>query len=287
MRRIHRPLAADKTTQTAQAVAEPGERLLAGQSPLPLYHRLHLLLRERILNGTYAPGEVLPAEAELMKAFGVSRITVQRAINNLADEGLVTRARGRGTTVTADAASLKVGNPIAASIQGLLVNLSNIGQGTSVNVIEFMYGPAPVAAAQALGLKPGTRIQQATRIRKLRGEPFSKSVSHVIESVGQTFDQSDLEQHPLIDLLHRAGVRIARVEQSITSCLADDRSAALLDVHVGAPLLKLSRVFIDDAGRKVNYAEVFYRPDRFEYRVTWTRDQDNQMQIDVPLPLIG
>lgn len=271
-----------RKTSGVTTASPSDQRLLASQSPLPLYHRLHLLMRERIMNGVYLPGQVLPTEADLMRLFGVSRITVQRAINNLADEGLVVRARGRGTTVTADAASLQVGKPISASIQGLLVNLSNIGHGTSVKLIDFSYAPAPMVVSEALGLKPATLIQQAIRVRMLRGEPFSKSVSHVIESVGRHFDRDDLERYALIDLLHRAGVQIDRVEQSITSCLADDRSAQLLDVHVGAPLLKLSRLFIDDSGRKVNYAEIFYRPDRFEYRVTWTRDQDNQMQIEVP-----
>lgn len=259
---------------------EPADLALAAPSPLPLYHRLYLLLRERIANGTYRPGHVLPSEAELMTTFGVSRITVQRALNNLASEGLVARARGRGTTVTEEAASLQVGKPIAAGIKGLLVNLSNIGQGTSVKVIHFGYDAASPTVAHALGIKPGTSVQKAIRVRTLRGEPFSQSVSHVIADVGRSFTREDLEQHNLIDMLQRSRV-IHRVEQSIASCLADDTQAQLLQTQVGAPLLKLTRLFFDENNQPVNFAEIYYHPDRFEFRVTWTRDADNQMQVDL------
>ncbi|NYT68586.1 GntR family transcriptional regulator [Pusillimonas noertemannii] len=256
------------------------EARLSSSSPLPLYHRVYLLLRERIVNSTYGPGDTLPSEAELMNAFGVSRITVQRALNTLAGEGFVTRARGRGTTVTQEAASLQVDRPIAASMNGLLVNLSNIGQGTTVKLIHFGYQRASRSVAQALDIEPGTSIQKATRVRFLRGEPFSQSVSHVIEEVGRSYSRKDLETHTLIGLIQRARV-IHRVEQSIVSTLADDTQARLLQTHVGAPLLKLSRVFFDPQNLPINVAEIYYHPDRFEFRVTWTRDADNQMQVDL------
>jgi len=120
------------------------------KSPVPLYHRLFVLMRERIVNGMYRAGDVLPSEVELMQTFGVSRITVKRALNDLAAEGLVDRSRGRGTTVTHASAALLVGSPITASIDGLLANLSVIGQGTSVEVIAFEYIPASTQVAQQL-----------------------------------------------------------------------------------------------------------------------------------------
>ncbi len=253
---------------------------LNASSPLPLYHRVYLLLRERIVNGIYSPGETLPSEAELMSALGVSRITVQRALNTLANEGHVTRARGRGTTVTEHAASLQLDRPIPAEMNGLLVNLTNIGQGTTVKLIHFGYQRASRSVAQSLNIDPGASIQKATRVRLLKGEPFSQSVSHVIEEVGRSYTRKELETQTLISLIQRTRL-IHRVEQSIVSTLADDTQAQLLNTHVGAPLLKLSRVFFDAHSQPINYAEIYYHPDRFEFRVTWTRGADNQMQVDL------
>ncbi|TEA76865.1 GntR family transcriptional regulator [Allopusillimonas ginsengisoli] len=274
-----------RSSPIAGDVRKTSESVLGGPSPLPLYHRLYLLFRERIISGMYAPGHVLPAETELMTTFGVSRITIQRALNILADEGLLTRGRGKGTTVTQEAASLQVGKPIAAGIQELLVNLSHIGHGTTIKLIQFEYQAASPTVAHALNLSPGAIVQNATRVRMLRNKPFSLSVSHVTESVGRAFTQEDLKKYNLIDMLLRSNVEISRVEQSIACCLADDSQAQLLQTHVGAPLLKVSRLFFDENDQPVNFAEIYYHPDRFQFRISWTRDADNKMQVDLGRPI--
>ena len=254
--------------------------MLGETSPLPLYHRLYLLLLERIMTGTYPPGHVLPAEAELMSVFGVSRVTVQRALNTLAADGLLTRTRGRGTIVNDTSAASRIESPISAGINGLLTSLSVVGQATTVKMISMEYHPASPYIAEQLKIESGTVVQHAERVRMLRSKPFSHSVSYIPKEIGRTFDEADLEKSPLIDLLRRAGVKINRVEQAITCTLADERSADLLDTKVGSPVLKLRRIFVNDEDRPVNYAEILYPPERFEYRMIWRRDNDNQMQLE-------
>jgi GntR family transcriptional regulator len=248
-------------------------------SPLPLYHRLYVILRERIVNGDYYVGSILPSEADLMASFGVSRITVKRALDDLAKEGLVERSRGRGTTVTQAGASLRVGSPISASIDGLLTSLSAIGQGTSVEIDSFGYIPASPYVAEQLNIPVDTIVQRASRVRHLNNTPFSLSTTYVLESIGRSYTAEDMLAKPLIDLLRRS-VTISQVQQAITCTLADNVSAGLLNVSVGSPLLKMRRVFIDTDGRPVDYAEILYTPDRFEYRMTWTRNAKNQLEID-------
>lgn len=255
--------------------------LADGDSPLPLYHRLYVILRERIVNGDYCEGDVLPSEADLMSSFGVSRITVKRALDDLAKNGLVARSRGRGTTVTQAGASLRVGSPISASIDGLLTSLSAIGQGTSVEIDSFGYQPASPYVAEQLRIAPGTVVQRVARVRHLHDTPFSLSTTYVLESIGRGYTAEDLIAQPLIDLLRRT-VTISQVQQAITCTLADNVSAGLLKVSVGSPLLKMRRIFIDTDGRPVDYAEILYTPERFEYRMTWTRNAKNQLEVDTP-----
>ena len=69
-------------------------------SPTPLYHRVYAVMRERIVNGYYPDNVPVPSEAELSGSFGVSRITIRKAMEMLSAEGLITRMRGRGTFVT-------------------------------------------------------------------------------------------------------------------------------------------------------------------------------------------
>ena len=64
------------------------------------YLQLADILRERIADGTYAPGEKIPPLLDLQAEFGLSSMTVRRAVGVLVDEGLLVRVPGRGTFVT-------------------------------------------------------------------------------------------------------------------------------------------------------------------------------------------
>ncbi len=253
---------------------------LDSKSPLPLYHRLYVILRERITNGSYRVGELLPPENELMNTFGVARITVKRALNDLASEGLVERSRGRGTTVIQNGASMRIATPIAASIDGLLASLSAIGQGTSVELKRLEYVAANKFIAEQLNIPAGTVVQHASRVRYFKKQAFSYSQSYLLENIGQSFDAADMIKMPLIDLIRRAGITIARVQQAITCTLADHTSSRYLGVDIGNPLLKLRRVFFDENDKAVNYAEILYTPERFEYRMTWSRGANNELKLD-------
>ncbi|MGD9634481.1 MAG: GntR family transcriptional regulator, partial [Pirellulales bacterium] len=124
--------------------------------------------------------------------------------------------------------------------------------------------------ASELGIDPGTTIQRAVRVRYLDEVPFSHSSSHLIEHVGRTFTKAKLASLPLIELLSMAGIRIGHVRQGITATLADEILAKRLQVSVASPLLKVRRVFFDSNQRPVNYAEMLYCPDRFEYSMSLT-----------------
>jgi GntR family transcriptional regulator len=255
-------------------IASPAaSALLAGRSPMPLYHQLYVILRDRIASGFHPEGSVLPSEMQLTESFSVSRITAKRALDELAAEGLVERVRGRGTTVTGRAAAVVGARPITASIDGLLENLNVIGRKTSVEVIEFGYAPPPDFARIQLALEPGALAQRAVRVRSLDGVPLSQSITYVPEHIGRAYGVSELATTALIDLLERAGVIVGAAEQSITATLADSLTASRLKVSVGAALLLMKRCVKDAGGKPVQYIEILYRPDRFEYRMSLTRDQ--------------
>lgn len=246
---------------------------LSERSPVPLYHRLYVILRDRIASGAYPQGSVLPSEFELTNAFSVSRITAKRALDELATEGLVERVRGRGTTVTDRAAALLGAQPITASIDGLRDNLTAIGRETSVEVIEFGYVVAPDVVRSRLELEENARAQRAVRVRSLDGEPLSQSTTYVPERIGRAYSAEDLASTPIIDLIERAGVVVGAAEQSISATLADSLVASRLKVSVGAPLLLMKRCVKDTSGKPAQYIEILYRPDRFEYRMSLTREQ--------------
>jgi GntR family transcriptional regulator len=244
--------------------------LASTDSPLPLYHRLYLILRDRILRGDDLPGALLPGEHDLARRFQVSRVTARRALDELAIEGLVKRRRGDGTRVRRREPHLPL-RPIAASIDGLIDSLGTIGRSTTVELVEFGYVAAGPAIGDRLRLAPDARVQRAVRIRSLDGTPVSQSTTFLPESIGYRIEKADLARMPLIALLKRAGISIGAAEQSITAALADATTAQRLGIAVGSALLLVRRIIAGLDGSPVQAIDVAYRPDRIEYRMTLSR----------------
>lgn len=220
------------------------------------------------MNGTHPIGELLPSEKDLINTYGVSRITAKRALDELAEEGLVRRERGRGTFVIGGDQRDLVHTPIQANINALMSHLSVIGLETTVQVKQFEYLQANPWVCEQLQLESGALIQKATRIRLYKNKPFSISISHVPEEIGRNYTEKDLYLKPMVNLIQNAaGASIQNVQQTITCTLADETTASMLEVNIGSPLLKLRRVFITTIGKAVNYAEMLYSPQRFEYKM--------------------
>jgi len=260
-------------TSAAPAEARPREPVDTGgvsaSSRSPLYHQIYLVLRDGILSGTYQVGDLLPSEHELTRLYGVSRITAKRALAELANAGLVNRFRGRGTTV-----SYKPDiPPLRASVANWLQAVSAMGRATSVDVLEFGYGPANDEEAKALQIAAGAEIQRSLRVRSHEAGPFSHLTTVVPAAIGRTFGADELASTPLLALLARAGVAARQARQVITATLANQSAAQHLQTEVGAPLIKLQRIVHDDADRPVEYLTALYRPDRYQLEMVLTSEQ--------------
>jgi GntR family transcriptional regulator len=231
--------------------------------PLPKYHQVYLQLRQQLEEGEHAAG--LPGELALAGQFGVARVTVRRALQQLQAEGRVRREPGRGTVPTvAGAGPSPAAAAPGARLGGLLGNIVSMGLATQVRVLECRVLPAPAAVAQALQLAPGAPVQKARRVRSLREGPLSLITTHIPGDLAPRFDRRSLQRRPLLMLLQDSGVRIGSARQTVSARLADADAARHLDVQVGSALLSVTRLVHDDAGRPVQWLQGLYRPDRFE-----------------------
>jgi GntR family transcriptional regulator len=239
---------------------------------VPLYHQLFVILRNRIYGGELSAGDLVPGEQDLCGEFGVSRITAKRALNELANAGLVIRERGKGTRV------VKRPPPpaVTASIEGWLENISLMGIVTEARVLEFAYVPASEDIGNALELEQGTEVQRAVRVRILDGQPMSFLITYVPRDIGLQYDREDLNAKPLLHLLERAGVEVASARQTISATVADPDVAGALSIHAGAPLIEVRRVVRDSSGRPVEYIRVLYRPDLYRFEMSMRRVREKE-----------
>jgi len=240
--------------------------------PVPRYHQIYLLLRERLAAGEFSGGAALPGELELAREYRVSRVTMRAALNLLVQEKLILRQRGRGTFARPSDA------PAGPPLLGLLENLISMGLRTAVRVLELGNVPAPPDIAEGLRIAPGEMVQRAVRVRSHRGGPVSHITTYVPLAVAK-FRRRLLTDKPMLQLLEESGVKVAGAEQTVSAKLADPKIAVLLEVEVGAPLLAVTRIVHDRAGRPVQLLRGLYRPDRYQYRMHLSRSGDDVPRI--------
>ena len=240
--------------------------------PMPKYHQIYLVLREQLHEGRFDQG--LPGELALMRQFGVARVTVRRALEQLAGEGLISREPGRGTRPLHR--EVGAGAPGApgrqrAQLSGLLENLISMGLRTTVRVLSVDTVAAAPAVAGALQLPAQAQVQKAVRVRSTREGPLSHITTYVPADIARQFGRKELAQKPILVLLEEAGVKVGRAHQTISARLADAEVARHLDVAVGSALLAVQRLIYDVQERPVQWLHGLYRPDRYEYEMQLSR----------------
>jgi GntR family transcriptional regulator len=239
--------------------------------PLPKYHQVYLVLKERLREGDFADG--LPGELALMKRFDVSRVTVRKALELLVAEDLITRQAGKGTVPRQHGTGGRADPDTIPKTQrsGLLDNLVSISLGTRIKVVEVDTLKASAQVALALQLAPGTPVQKAVRVRSTRYGPLSHITTYVPADLASGFGRKELASEPILVLLEKSGLQLGRAEQHISARLADATSARWLDVPLGSALLSVRRTVFDQSDRPIQWLHGLYRPDRYEYQMKLSR----------------
>ena len=270
--------------QNKQALFTDADALSVNNSQAaPLYHQLYALLKSKIESGELPQGSLLPSEIELATRFAVSRITSKRALNELGRDGLVERRAGRGTHVRIRPPSSQ---RLRAPLTGNLESLNIMGRETTVEVLSFERVPAPKAISDALRIKPHTLVDRAVRVRRNQGEPFAYYLSHTIilkesatakaeshpdKAAAKTgpaaMNRKNLKTQTRLEIFRAMGIKLAEVDQVLNAAAANPEVAQALNLSVGAPVLSLTRTYIDSEGRVVDHLLGVYRPDRFEYHM--------------------
>jgi GntR family transcriptional regulator len=229
--------------------------------------RVYLVLRDRILSNAFVMGARLPTENDLARFHRVSRVTVRRALAELARERLIERRRASGTRVIYKPEA----GPLTADITGALATRAEMGKRTTIKLLAFEYIPSAGPIGTALGVGVEEKLQRSVRVRSIKGMAFSYLVTHVPAYVGTTYTKAELASGPLLTLLERSGVKIERATQRISAGLATPEIAHALKLRTGSPLIELTRIVFDSEGRGIEHLQAFYRPDRYSFEMDLER----------------
>jgi GntR family transcriptional regulator len=238
---------------------------------IPLYYQLENFLRERIMSGAFGPGARLPTENELIRQYGVSRITVRQALSALAKEGLIERRQGKGTFATERKATWRAFEN-RVDLTGSLDELLAAGEGATFNVLEVNRVEADTQEADLLAVEPGEIVYRIKRVNLRDDKPYGVTVNFLPAAVGDRLTNEDLRYGMFLRLMEtRFGIKLKSAKQRIGATLADPQLARLLDVRVGAPLLSIERTSYSTEDRPVEFAQALYGADFYNYVISLTR----------------
>ena len=206
-----------------------------GSAPMPPYARVKQYLKDALEAGRWAPGSQMPSEAELVAQFGVSRMTVHRALRELQDAGLITRLQGVGTF----AAQL---NRVSSTltINDIQEEIHDRGHRHDASVHLKRAEAAPAALAQRLGLAPGATVFHTLIVHHEHGVPLQCEDRYVNPACAPGYLDVDFTQmtptHYLLDV-----APLWEAQVSIEAALPTAQEAKLLGIQRTDPCLIVVR----------------------------------------------
>ena len=234
-------------------------------SVIPLYYQIREDLRRRIEAGQWKPGEAIPSEAELQEIYGVSRATVRQALSELVMEGLLIRKQGRGTFV----APPKIVEPLPRLVS-FTEEMRAVGMEPSTRSVKVEIVTDPPKRVRETLRTDEDRFLRIERVRCANGQPIVLLVSYLPASLGvgpeEDFSGS---LYALLETKHN--IRLGEAIQIIEAAIADEDTAAQLEIEEGEPILIIRRGTFAKDGRPVEYVEGFYPADRYRYTIRLER----------------
>jgi GntR family transcriptional regulator len=239
------------------------------EGPTPLYHQLKQVLQNAIEEGLYKPGERLPSEPELIREYGVSRITVRQALDGLEADGRVVRRHGKGTYVTEP----RIEQPLIR-LTDFVEDMQQAGQYPSSQVLIFEHEPARPSVAGALNVASGTEVVHVERLRLAGGRRIAIDSTWLPLRFGVLLSGLDLTQETIYHILEtRYAIPILTGTFSISATLATPQQAEHLEIDASSALLLIHRISYTTGNEPVYVQERYYRADRVHYRVTLERQE--------------
>lgn len=230
-------------------------------APIPFYQQLKDGLTDAIRASTLPPGMQLPSEREFCEYFGVSRLTVRRALNDLATAGWVMAQPGKGTFVRPHQVEQGV-----QQLMGLSEDMKKRGYAVTSEVLQLRVMPVPPELASRMKLAPTDEVVLLERLRYLDGVPLALEHSYLTHRYCPGIANHDLTTSLYRILRQVYGLGIAHAEQVYEAVAAGEREARLLHVEPRAPLLCSERTTFLDNGHVIEQGTAWFRGDRYKFR---------------------
>ncbi|WP_313540352.1 GntR family transcriptional regulator [Enterococcus sp.] len=231
---------------------------------MPKYQEIADILRNRIKNQTYPPDSLLPNQIDLVAEFGVSRMTIKKAIGILAMEGLVYAQRGAGTKVlnhpfvNKDTTALTI-------YEGLSTEMAKAGRTLTSTVIDFQVTFPDVTIQEKLMLKEEQPVYMIVRLRVLEDEPFILEHTYMPVHLVPNLTRSHLEQSIYAYVKGDLGVQFAGAYRTISADKSSAFDQQYLHCETDDPVLEIQQIVYQKDGQPIEFSRSRNRYDKRAY----------------------
>ena len=227
----------------------------------PAYFQLAQILHREIMHGELRSGDRVPSENELSEEYGLSRMTARKAISLLAEKGVVSREKGRGTFVS------------RPRVEGGLFLIPDLhdemrmqGLSADVRLRGVKVVPAGQKASAMLGIRKKEKVIYLERLLTGGGEPLVLDRKYVLLDRSQPLLESELGHGSTEDLFAgNPDMTPVRADLKLSATTLSAREAQLLDGRKGAPAFCMEQLIFAANDRRVIWGWLIYRGDRFSF----------------------
>ena len=239
-------------------------------SKLPLYELIAQNFRELIATGQLNSGDSIPSEWDLADLYGVSRLTVRRALEDLSRQGWLDRRHGVGTFVTEPTMTQIPASNLSFSDQMLA-----IGRTPGSRLVAIHLVPAKAEIANSLGIASGEAVVEIIRVRTADGEPILLENAYLSAARFPGLDQAaNLAEESLYRYLtRRYHTMVVGIDQTLQPVLLNDEEAQLLNAEAGSPAVLSELVAFDSGGDPVEYCWSVTRGDKCKFYLRFRRGE--------------
>jgi len=204
-------------------------------------------------------GEAIPSERQLSTTFGVSRLTVRAALDELVREGLLVRRHGSGTFVSEP----KIAQEL--TMTSFTEDMQRRGMTPASRTLDLRVAPAGAHLGRLLHVSPSEPVVIISRLRLADRETMAIETLHVRETLVPGLSARDLERQSFYELLlERYGVDVVGGRQTIEPTVTNEAESEALGVPLHSPAFLFERTTRSSAGEIVEYVRSLYRGDRYK-----------------------
>ena len=237
--------------------------MIKKESVIPLYEQIKNEIIKQISEGTYEPGSKLPSEHELEDEFNTSRITIRRAIDELAKDNYLTKKQGKGTFINAHKVQRNLLN-LNSYTNFMLENNSK----PSRKVIEISYENATIKVRSNLHTSEESKILKVQRIMHFEKNNDGLEIGFYPTEIFPDLDKKITNDVSISNLLKDTyHVSQGHSHQQINLTFATSDMAKKLNVVLGSPLFQLERTVYDTENQPIYFAVMYYDPNKVSFIV--------------------